>query len=130
PLRSGRSAAFLGHQGRCSSYQKGNFHGYSVGWAVHLAREAIPAVVIFHVRLARGWMDGEAVHRTGLHADVTALDTSLLIHYDRHIEEPCDLAVGHGFRRRGSFGFRGKFQPSGDNRFRAHAAIVSMRNRW
>src|SRR4029077_19993075 len=97
---------------------------------VRLASEAIPAVVIFHVRLARCWSDGEAVHGTGLHPDMTPLNTSLLIHYDRHVEETYDLTVGHRLRRRCGFGFRRKFQPSRHGWFTAPAASASMRQRW
>src|SRR5258708_40284322 len=66
--------------------QIGNVDRYRAGWAIHLARHAIPALVVFHVGLALALIDREHVERADLNANLAALvgDAFFVIDDDRN----------------------------------------------
>ena len=70
---------------------------------------------MFHVGLSSPDIDGQAIHRTGLNADVTAANALLFVYDHRYIENPCCLTVGRFGRSFGGRDFRLELQLSGND---------------
>ena len=98
-----------------SAQQERNFDGNGVSRTIDLACEAGPALVMFHIGLSFPGFDGQAIHRAGLDADVTAADALLFVYDHRYIENACCLTVRRFGRSLGGGEFRLELQFPGND---------------